>query len=57
VIGGYYLGGTLSGPIDAVVDFFKRHLWESTAVFACVVAVQQLSAYRRRRRGKTEPAV
>jgi membrane protein DedA with SNARE-associated domain len=57
VIGGYYLGGTISGPIDAIVDFFKRYLWESTAVFACAVAVQQVSAYVRRRRGKPEPAV
>jgi membrane protein DedA with SNARE-associated domain len=57
VVGGYYLGGTISGPIDAIIEFFKRYLWESTAACACIVAVQQLSSYLRRRRGKPEPAV
>jgi membrane protein DedA with SNARE-associated domain len=57
VVGAYFLGGTISGPIDAVVEFFKRYLWESTAVCATLVALQQLSSYRRRRQRKPEPAV
>ena len=55
VTGAFYLGDAAGEWIDQLVGFFRTHLWESTAVFASSVAIQQLIAYRRRRRRLPEP--
>jgi membrane protein DedA with SNARE-associated domain len=50
VLVSFYIGAALSEWIDKLNVFFARHLWESTAVFATLVAIQQLVAFIRRRR-------
>ena len=53
----FYLGEAASGWVDQLIQFFRERLWQSTAIFASLVLLQQLAAYRRRQRRQTEPPV
>jgi membrane protein DedA with SNARE-associated domain len=53
----FYLGEAASSWVDRLIQFFRERLWQSTAIFASLVLLQQLAAYRRRQRRKTEPPV
>lgn len=46
-----FFGEAISAWTQPILEFFSRHLIESTVVAATLVALQQLVAYQRRKRG------
>ena len=50
----FYLGDLAAVWTDQLIEFLRAHLWESTAVCATAVAVQQAHSYARRRRKARE---
>ncbi len=50
VTGAYFVGAAADTWMTQLIEFFRVHLFESTAVFVSVVGIQQLLALRRRRR-------
>jgi membrane protein DedA with SNARE-associated domain len=50
VLVSYYLGASVSEWTDRLTDAAAKYMWESTAVFASAVGLQQLVSWVRRRR-------
>lgn len=50
VLVAFYVGDAISGWTDGLIEFFRRNLWQATAVCVGLVSLQQLVSYIRRRR-------
>ena len=50
VLVSYYLGASVSEWTERLTDAAAEYMWESTAVFASAVGLQQLGSWLRRRR-------